>query len=253
LDELRSLVAIEAPTPDQVHTIRTHIKKLRSWLRLMTSISRDDYSSPDTLLKIITDSYAAAREIHVMLKTLARLEAACTDSLVACNCREIMVTLPLQDKFINARLDNGTIFRQLELEIPELLPDALTAIPLALAISAQQAGRRLKRRKFLKGNQEALHDFRKRLKRLDYQLQTTGVDADPGIRARHSLLADMTDTLGDLHDLEVLRQWLQNEDHHPGRTTDLLQFLGNLIEIETRPALDKADELSRAGVLAMFS
>jgi CHAD domain-containing protein len=252
LIELRRLVLTENPATREVHAIRVHIKKLRSWLRLQKPVSGTCYPSLDYLLKNLACSYAEAREYHVMSETLARLESSCRDADMASNCREIMASLPQPANPVSGKLDKENVLGHLEEEFPQLLPGALPVLPQALVESAAKVEKSLHSKKVRKGRQAALHNLRKLMKRLDQQLMITGSDANHGITRRHALLAQVTETLGDLHDLVVLGLWLHTHRSSQAITPDLILLVQSTVERETQIALEKTVNVFHTRKIVFF-
>jgi CHAD domain-containing protein len=250
LTELYRLAAIEEPAPGDIHKIRVHIKKLRSWLKLVESVSGDNLSSSDHRLRYLAACYSAARDSQVMLTTLSRLEATSPDTVLASNWREIMQCVPRQLKPACDAPEIMEIIGRLSRDFPDLPVTGATTIHQALVNSARLVDKKLLCRKVCNGNQKALHDLRKRIKRLDNQLLLAGSDNNKGISSRHGLLAKVSGALGDLHDLEVLRLWLAG---HAGAAKpgpgDTLRMLEQLLETETEAALNLASRFLGSGVI----
>lgn len=201
---LRDL-ARPAPTPACIHRIRVASKKLRAWIRLLRfAEARRMGITADRALRAMARSVAAGRDRSVMTQTLKRLQAECRTTaerrqlaLVARRLRRSTApvgrpTLPQAARILIERL----CARQPE--ISELLR--------ALAVSYRRT-RRLGARA-LKRNAapELWHRWRKRVKYL--HCQTHFLYAG-GSSQWQEALADLGHVLGDLQDLQVLRQGLQ--------------------------------------------
>jgi CHAD domain-containing protein len=249
-DGLQTLVTAAAPKPDEVHRLSKHIKKLRSWLHLLGAFKHDEsLTSLDRLLKALADSYAGARDTHVMVKSLCRLESACHDAEPASRCREILAGLPQPAMgAVSGKLDKTSILAHLEEGWPTVSTGELSALRMALAKSGQQINKARHSKKVRRGDQAALHRLRKRVKRLDHQLLLAGSDANRGISSRRERLAPVTEALGDLHDLEVLRSWMLPRIQPSGPVTRaLVSRLEVLLESETAAVLALADRVLDPG------
>ena len=245
LSRLQVLSDIAEPSAKQVHQIRTHIKKLRSWLRLVKKKDNsDDLVSLDRLLHELADTYAGMRSAQVHLQTLLRLEAECNSSDLAAQCRALAASLPPVSRIISGKLDTNGILHHLQSAFPKVSGQPTYTILAALERSHKRARKLSRSKKIKQGNQEELHRLRKRVKNLDYQLLIAGSDSNKGVTLRRKQLRELSEALGVLHDLVEIRKFLKESSGHPGnRYPDVMALLKLQQQAHTGMALKTAAEV----------
>jgi CHAD domain-containing protein len=218
-----ALAITDAAPQDQaaaVHETRKAIKRLRAMLRLVRdSISHDVYHTDNAALKLVAAELGAVRDSWVMSQILDRLlphddaSAESVDSLV----------VRLQDRYSaesSAILDNeahmASIMDQLQNardraarwtvmagEQSAPLPHEFATVAPGLQ-RVYKRGRRGMRIVADSPTDTLLHVWRKRAKYLRHQVEALNVlDPEP-LGAMEDRLANLTDLLGDDHDLAVL-------------------------------------------------
>ena len=217
-------VAITSSAPDEqaaaVHETRKAIKRLRAMLRLVRdSISHDVYHTDNAVLKLIAAELGAVRDSWVMAEILDRLLPHDEDTAAAAN--ELIARLQERYRAESAAvLDNqahmASIMDQLhnarkraarwtvvagEQEVP--LPHEFATVAPGLQ-RVYKRGRRGMRIVADSPTDTLLHVWRKRAKYLRHQVEALNVlDPEPMVQMEDRL-ANLTDLLGDDHDLAVL-------------------------------------------------
>ncbi len=203
-----------------VHSTRKALKRLRAVLRLVRdSISLDCYHTDNQVLKLVAAELGSVRDTWVMADVLDRLLPHDPAS------KETVDTLVerLQERYraeSRALLENeaqmGAIIDQLENvrersrrwsmvagEVNTSLPHDFSSISLGLQ-RVYKRGRRGMRIVVDSPTDTLLHVWRKRAKYLRHQVEALNL-LDPVTLLRYELqLEQLTDLLGDDHDLAVL-------------------------------------------------
>ena len=198
--ELSRLLDLNEPDEAEIHVIRTHIKQLRSWLRLAPDFKHNNaMQQADHLLRDLARYYADKRDFYVQLALLNRFADKNTDNSLGTDCRRIREILPF------------TKTNPAETVHPNLsatLPDMNAITPMlpgpGLEHSYRQARRLSKRACKNQKNRALLHRLRKKIKYLDYQLLLTCTDSNKGYSSRHQPLKHLGKLLGKMHDMSEL-------------------------------------------------
>jgi CHAD domain-containing protein len=212
-----------------VHETRKAIKRLRAMLRLVRdSISLDCYHTDNAALKLIAAELGAVRDSWVMAQILDRLlphDHDLADSVATLVDR-------LQDRYkaeSSAVLDNAahmaSILDQLENARKRaerwtiVAGEQSTPIPHAFATvepgmqRVYKRGRRGMRIVADSPTDTLLHVWRKRAKYLRHQVEALNVLDPSGLGAMEVDLEQLTDALGDDHDLAVLLARIKDDPH----------------------------------------
>jgi CHAD domain-containing protein len=101
------------------------------------------------------------------------------------------------------------------------------------------------------GDPEALHDFRKRAKELTYQLELLAAGQRGKLRKAHRKLAGLSEKLGDITDLELLRAHVAPQGEGDAGEVDprrrkLARRVARTIERRTSKALSRGRDLFKA-------
>ncbi|MBY4678255.1 CHAD domain-containing protein [Marinobacterium arenosum] len=191
-----------------VHKVRVQMKKLRALLQLMRPVlTESDYEAGNEAAKQLADSLAGSRDAKVMLDTLARLFGDYGHRELRQRLETPLVHYYRQQRrkpiATESLLDN--LQRQYQ-KLPLKRFDAET-VQLALERSYGR-GRRQWKLLQLELDDTRLHNWRKSVKRLLYQMELLLPEPcrrDRGDLKRLGLL------LGQLHDLHMLRDLLQQQ------------------------------------------
>jgi CHAD domain-containing protein len=203
----------EEDTAAAVHEARKDLKKLRSVLRLVRDELGDDvYRRENTRFRDAGRELAGARDAEVKLETLqsliARFDGRLTEDALAPFAKALE-----EERQRESRLDDrGVLERAVaEIEAGEAAVDdwPLRADDWSLIEPGLERAYRRGRDRFAdvrkEASDEAVHEWRKRVKDLWYQLRIVR-NAWPKVLDETADQAhELSDLLGDHHDLAVLR------------------------------------------------
>lgn len=219
LDYLSEAIAIlnrDTLDEDAVHDVRVLMKRLRGLLRLYRHAGRkEEVAQLNAMLRDVARTFAAQRDFHVLSQTLQTMAGGASRPVA----RQLQVIL-------------GELEQQTAEVAPELAPEQLaadlawvrscwleqlaTVEEKALWRSLLRLYRRNRRqgRKALRLRDEAvLHDWRKQVKYLYYQLCALPVFVDGPRTDDMEALRKLGSLLGKIHDLDVLADYLTQESY----------------------------------------
>lgn len=211
--------AEKASEGDAVHESRKAIKRLRALLTLIRpAIAADEYRSLQEQLKTVARSVSGLRDAQVMFATVAKLEAH--DGVVASG----PVAVALQ-KQLHARHEaagthvDGTVItsarkavKEIATSFKKLTYSADGFAPLALAMKENyRKARQAMAHAFEDGHDELFHEWRKLVQRHWRHLQLVSEAWPKGIQPHIALARDLSEVLGDDHDLFVLVNLVKSE------------------------------------------
>lgn len=231
---------------EAVHRVRMEIKKLRGLLRLVREASGEAWYTRQTgLLREAANSLGSVRDAHVTAKALSDLISHYRAQLsrrpfnplkqaLQARCREAVAGF---EKESRSKLVAKNL-RQVQRECQGLRLHAKgwTALCAGLTWSYSR-GRRSKAACLKDPSPENLHEWRKRVKDLWYQVRLLRPVWPEQMCAMASELKTLSDLLGDDHDLVILRGVL--EQIHPA--PDELEAVCALIN-------QRQEELRSAGL-----
>jgi CHAD domain-containing protein len=211
LDELRG--ASDSTREEAVHEARKDMKKLRALLRLVRGeLGERVYSAENTGFRDIARELAGVRDADVMLATLTDLErrygqlpgaaGKLRPALVVHRFRTSSGSLKPAAETAAHGL-TGALGRvgewPLETEGFEAFEDGVGRV--------YRQGRRAFRAARNQPSAEHMHEWRKRVKDLWYHLLLLQDSWKPVLSALADEAHELSDRLGDEHDLTVLREW----------------------------------------------
>ena len=210
LDELRG--ESDSTREEAVHEARKDMKKLRALLRLVRGELGDRvYAFENTCFRDTARELSGVRDADVMLATLGDLEERYGElpgaggrlrpALVAHRFRTSAGSLHPARAAIDALAEAGDRVADWPLET-----DGFEAFEEGLGRIYRQ-GRRDFRAARKAPTPERMHEWRKRAKDLWYHLQLLEEGWKPVISALADEAHELSDRLGDEHDLTVLREW----------------------------------------------
>jgi CHAD domain-containing protein len=206
--------------PEAVHGVRKDIKKIRAVLRLARErIPKKSYRRQTKLLRKAADRLAGTRDAYVKGTALRRLRSRFQDQLDGRALRPLREQLDTdlahaEDRFV--RKKHATQVRRLLKRIPKELDgleldekgwDAISAgVKMAFA-----AGRQAYFTAQQDPSEEPLHDWRKRVKDLWYQIRVLRPIHREVLDGLAADLKALSEYLGDDHDLYLLRESADGE------------------------------------------
>ena len=214
IDELSG--ATDSSPEEAVHNARKDMKKLRALLRLVRGeLGKSVYQRENACFRDAAAALAGARDADVMRVTLDKLEL------------DEAVSGPLRQALEAHRLrTSGGGREHAASEAVEMLSEARARIvdwPLEDGSFAAiepglrrmyRSGRREWRAMRKDPTTEGLHEWRKRTKELWYDHELLRPLWKPVMKAVGDEAHDLSDLLGDDHDLAVLLEWTR-EHHEP--------------------------------------
>ncbi len=265
VDELRGNTD---STPEQaVHEARKDMKKLRALLRLARGeLGERTYERENACFRDAARELAGARDADVMLATLTALELP--DGLGGELRKRIQEGHSAQrsEGREAAALGAVAILEEARGRIDDwpLERDSFAALSEGLERTYRR-GRRESKDARAGGGTEALHEWRKRAKQLWYHASLLRCAWPPVMTAFADEAHELSDRLGDDHDLAMLAGWVAEHVGHEPELVDavedrraLLQSeafaLGGRLYAEKPPAyvgrIERLWDAGRAGVRA---
>jgi CHAD domain-containing protein len=196
-----------------VHQIRKRGKKVRALLRLVRATAPELYERENAAFRNSTRRLAADRDAAVGLETYDELRAHFDDAYVADDAsdpvraalverRETVEGDDLEERLAAVRADLETALERIEAW--EVDGEGFDVVAGGLAKTYGRARARMEDA-YDEPSSEAFHEWRKRVKYHRYQVRLLQ-DAWPKVmKARRKQLHELSDLLGDDHDLAVLR------------------------------------------------
>jgi CHAD domain-containing protein len=211
LDELRG--ASDSSRAEAVHEARKDMKKLRALLRLVRGELGDEvYAHENACFRDTARQLSSVRDADVMIKTLADLEERYGElpgagrrlrpALVAHRFR---VSAGTMRPGVGAAADTLVEARARVADWP-LERDGFAALEEGLSRSYRR-GRRAWRAAQELRSPENMHEWRKRVKDLWYHVSLLQAAWKPVMSALADEAHELSDRLGDEHDVSVLLEW----------------------------------------------
>ena len=194
-----------------VHDVRKRCKKVRGLIRLVRPGLGDEYRRANAGVRDAARELSPLRDAHAMLGTLDDLIAAThADRLPGDGLNRVREGLVLRADE-GGRADAGVPLERaaerlarVRRRVQRWTPDDDVAIVLAGLTDNQRRGQRAFRRVLHHPTDEALHDWRKRAKYGWHHITLLHAVAPSALGPRGKRLKDLSDALGDDHDLAVL-------------------------------------------------
>jgi len=212
-DTVADLLQRDTLDPEAIHDIRVLMKRLRGLLRLYAVAGqRAEADQLNPVLRDTAKAFAGQRDAHVLADTLSQCALNASKS-VAARLLAIRDDLQRDAAAVEAQPD-VTALRQALVRTQEQwnawFADQDDQRLLGALARHYRRNRRQGREALRLRDQEVLHDWRKRVKYLHYQLC-----ALPDASLHHDDLLQRTRKLGSLlgkvHDLDVLVDYLQQQ------------------------------------------
>ena len=256
--------ALQSPDAEAVHEARKDLKKLRSLLRLVrTGLGKRFYRTENRRFRDAGARLSVARDAEVKLQTLAALRSRFPDDLDGNALEGYAKVLEQERRLAGESLDSGAVSETLD-EVTlgrnrvsgwKLKARGWELVGPGLARSYRR-GRKRMRDVVEAPTDAAVHEWRKRVKDLWYQLRVVR-DAWPQvIEATADQAHELTELLGDHHDLAVIAADVRGRPelfgHREGadallgvaaRRQD--ELLGDAIELGRRLYAEKPKDFER--------
>jgi CHAD domain-containing protein len=221
-ERLREAQRADDPA-ELIHGARKDLKKLRAMARLLRAeLGEDGYRAENARWREAGRLLSPSRDAEVKLETLEALRGRFSDALPAGATAEWVALLEAErERALASAREGGSTAISAALELVEEGRERIESWPLERDSwrlvgpglrRAYRRGRRRMRDAAEQPDGEGLHEWRKRVKDLWYQLRILR-GATPEPPADCVDLADrLADALGDHHDLTALREDLRARD-----------------------------------------
>jgi CHAD domain-containing protein len=216
----------ELDNPDHhaaVHEVRKRGKKVRALLRLVRVNAPELYDHENAAFRDATRRVAADRDAAVTLETYDELlerfvDAAASGGLAPVRealveRRDAVLGEELEDRLEEIRADLGAALERIETW--EIDGEGFEVVAGGLAKTYGRARDRMEDA-YDQQTSEAFHEWRKRVKYHRYHMKLLQDVWPAVIKTRREQLHELSDLLGDDHDLAVLRQDLTAEPDRYG-------------------------------------
>ena len=228
IDELTAID--ELGVDEAVHQARKRLKKTRAVIRLVRDrLGKKNYKQENTRFRDLGRSLANLRDSNVLIETLDNLTAHFADTIAPETFVDIRRELRVNYRQEYQRiLERGVI-----MSVTNKLKDAKNEIDnWAIASNSWSAIDSSLQRVYKRGNKglqtaisepttENLHDWRKRVKYLRYQLRIIRSIWSGPIKEWVEQTHDLSDYLGEDHDLAVLKQFILSQPERFDRQNKL--------------------------------
>lgn len=241
---------IADPTPDEiveaVHETRKNCKKARGLIRLVRPVLNDEYKQANIAFRDAGRALRPIRNSHALLQTFDDLVASASDQVP--NSGVLGVRQHLAQKSSQATEAIVSVERyRLEEASSRIegirgpvaawkIPDSFGSMKDGIAKTYKRGRKR--HAKVLQAPQDAnFHELRKRVKYLWYEVRLLRNSAPSILRPLAKRLHDVSNALGDAHDLAILqgqmREWERDEIKDGIDAVDVLAQ-GRKAELEGR-------------------
>jgi hypothetical protein len=234
LDRSLSRFSAKSKKGNPVHETRKSMKRLRALLHLIKPAMRKaDFRRDEARIKQIARSLSGVRDIQAMLETLVKLEAsepASAESPVMAALREHLgENRDAAEKALTSASLAKTrkLLKEARKSFDELTLQKDDFDVLALTIRTDyRKARRSFERAYELGEDEVFHDWRKYVQRHWRQLLLIAPGWPRAIRPHIALARDLSEVLGDDHDLYVLIAYVDAQGSAFGSDEEVEWFIG---------------------------
>jgi CHAD domain-containing protein len=217
MDDLEHL---DSDRDERIHSARQQLKKLRGLLRLVRgSIDPAAYERENACFRDVGRSLADAREAAAALECVDILLEHYSGEIPRNEFRDLEHWLKTHHGSKLSRAREDAVFEHAVLELRRarermtewpLVDDDFDSLGQGLFFTYRRARRAL-RRAASEPTSQQFHELRKLSKYHLYHVRMLEAAFPNELRARRKALDALNDTLGHLHDLDVLRQMLVTE------------------------------------------
>ncbi len=230
LDRLDHLAGFDPKTvEDAVHDLRKRCKKLRGLLRLVRPAIPDAYPRANAVFRDAALQLSPIRDAHALLATFDGLVAAHADQLPCDGIRAVReglaararsATLAAADQKARARRARDLLVEGKRLIDSASFDDDFAPLSAGL-VKTYKRGRKRFEDSTGKPSDEALHEWRKRVKYSWYHARLLRDSAPSMIKPLSGAFHHLGDALGDDHDLAVLTGQLRSSPDEFGGTASV--------------------------------
>jgi len=222
-----------AKNGNAVHETRKSMKRLRALMHLIRpAMNKADFKRDEARLKQIARSLSGVRDIQAMIETLDKMEAldpSIADNSVTPALREhLEEKRAAAEKELTSAASNKTrkLLREARksFETLELERNRFEALATTIETDYRKA-RKAFQRAYQIREDEAFHDWRKFVQRHWRQLLLIAPSWPRAIRPHINLARDLSETLGEDHDLSVLANYVQSAQAGIGPPKEVEAFV----------------------------
>lgn len=217
IDESIAILNREALDEEAVHDIRVLMKRLRGLLRLYRDAGRKEVVKQlNPVLRDVARTFAAQRDSHVLADTLRGMIDRASKP-TARQLKEILAELEHQTADVAPDLSAEHLADDLvwvRTQWHEQLAKVDEKDLLASLAQHYRRNRRQGREALRLRDETVLHDWRKRVKYLYYQLCALPAYMGDEHSEHMEDLRSLGSLLGKVHDLDMLADYLSTEGHH---------------------------------------
>lgn len=245
-------------TKDPVHAVheyRKSIRRARAVLKLLRGELGQDYKELNGQLRDLVQRTSQLRDLDVLAKTLEGLEAPKKPKQA--RDRDAVLALIEAERAKRQALDvpallleHADTLQTMRFDLTQAMPDEYTweGLSQGLAATYKRARRALGAAKHSREDED-IHDFRKRVKELRYQLELLSSRLEHAhIQDLQTRMGELAEGLGQVTDLLVLRDFVRAKRRalkkDPRR---LLEHLDDAIERGFERCLDEFEEHFKQG------
>jgi CHAD domain-containing protein len=198
----------------RVHDVRKRIKETRALLRLIGPALGSQFKVENAWYRDAARELSASRDAAALIGAIEKLREHTADRSARRKIKQIQRSLKTaQDPSLHTRIDHllgAMTDARARVETWPELRDRFSTIGDGLELTFRD-GRRALRNARDKGSPEAFHELRKRVKDLWYHVQLLRRVWPDVMQGYNEVLEELSDELGDHHDLIVLRQTLTED------------------------------------------
>jgi len=216
-----------------VHETRKSMKRLRALLHLIKpAMRRADFRRDEARLKAIARSLSGARDMQAMIETVAKLEGREDIRIDATVAKKLRSHLEARRDDAEKELTGATttqtrqMLREARRDFAQLALQQNNFDVLSRTIKADyRKARRAFQHAYDSGHDEAFHDWRKYVQRHWRQLLLVAPSWPRALRPHIALAKDLSEVLGEDHDLSVLADYIESQKPDLGRQKNVDAFL----------------------------
>jgi CHAD domain-containing protein len=249
IDEALELLENEQTDPsERVHELRKTFKRIRAVLRLVREELPDEvYRRENLLLRDLGRRLSAARDAAVRVAALDLLRKTYREDFPADEMAPVRNRLVGRQRSAVRRVRNRSSLSRIARDLRDLRRrirtwpltlDGFPGIERGLKRTYRQ-GRRAEDEAYAVRSDEAFHEWRKRAKDLRYHVAILEPVWPEVMENVEESLHELTDRLGDDHDLGDLRRVLETapagKSKSVGRVMDLISRRRSELQAEARP------------------
>lgn len=211
---------------EAVHDVRKRCKELRGLVRLVRPALGDRYRTTNHALRDAARELSPLRDAHALLATFDHVVAGYVERIPPEGLAGVRAGLVAEAEAATSAVDGGdprlaearTLLAHVKDQAPDWSIDDDVDVVASGAATTYRRARKAMRAAGEEPSDEHLHEWRKRIKYLWYQMRLVESAAPSVLEPLVARLHDLADGLGDDHDLAVLVATTSTApDDHGGR------------------------------------